>query len=108
VVWSKESRQARGYGRAWDLLRVQILKRDHGLCQCDRCKGGEIRILPGTEVNHIVSKAEAERLGWTQEQMDDPSNLQAVNPTCHKRITAEQKGYKLRPTIGPDGWPHQA
>lgn len=105
MAWSKESRQARGYGRSWELLRIEILKRDFGLCQCEQCKGGKLRLRPGTEVNHILSKAEAKRRGWTQEQVDDPSNLQAVNPECHKRITAQQNGYSLRPQIGPDGWP---
>lgn len=63
--------------------------------------------LPANEVNHKTSKADAARLGWTKAQIDDDSNLEAVNADCHKRITAEQMGRKLRPkrTIGVDGWP---
>lgn len=107
MPWSKESRHKRGYGAEWDKIRQRILARDKGLCQCDDCKGGQIRIRPATEVDHIVSKAKAKRLRWTQEQIDADSNLQAINHDCHLKKTAEEQGYKLKPKvrIGPDGWP---
>ena len=105
MAWSKESRHARGYGTAWDKLRTRILKRDSFLCQCDRCKGGEMRTTLATEVNHIVSKAEAERLGWTAVQVDHPSNLQAINHDCHVRVTQEQLGHQPRHPTAADGWP---
>jgi len=97
--WSRSSRHARGYGAEWDKLRLYVLRRDNGLCQCDRCRGGGLRLTLATEVNHIKPKAE----GGT----DDPSNLQAVSSQCHQRITAEQQGKTLRPkvTIGVDGYP---
>lgn len=105
--WATEtrSRHERGYGNAWDKLRLVILERDKYLCQCDQCLGGRKRLRPANEVNHIVSKAEASRKGWTQEQIDDPSNLQSVNSECHDRISLEQRGAKPRPHIGLDGWP---
>jgi len=109
VAWSKESRQARGYGAAWDRLRLVILKRDNYLCHCDQCRGGKDggRLTEANEVNHKVSKAEAKRLGWTQAQVDHPSNLHAINRECHKRVTAEQQGKVLLPKVrvGLDGWP---
>lgn len=97
MAWSKESRHKRGYGSSWDKLRLYILYRDKGICQCPDCMGGEKRLTPATEVDHIIPKAQ----GGT----DDESNLRAVNTDCHKKLTALQKGYKPRPVIGLDGWP---
>lgn len=97
--WSKESRHKRGYGSSWNKIRVVVLRRDNGLCQCDECQGGKIRLTPATEVDHIVPKAN----GGT----DDMSNLQAINTECHKRKTAREQGKTLKPKlmIGLDGWP---
>lgn len=98
MAWSKESSHSRGYGSAWQRLRLVILSRDMGLCQCDECKGGELRLTLATEVDHIKPKAE----GGT----DEESNLRAVNSECHRRITAQQKGHRApRPAVGADGWP---
>jgi len=97
MAWSKESRQSRGYGAAWDKLRKRILERDLHLCQCPECMGGAKRLKVATQVDHIKPKAQ----GGT----DDPANLRAVNPDCHKRLTLEQQGKTLRPQIGLDGWP---
>lgn len=97
--WSTESRHKRGYGSAWTKIRKRILKRDNGLCQCNDCQGGRVRITPANEVHHIISKAK----GGT----DDDSNLQAINNECHKRETAADQGKQLKPkaAIGLDGWP---
>ena len=97
--WPTTSRHLRGYGSKWDKIRREVLKRDKGLCRCDQCKGGDIRLLPATEVHHIISKAK----GGT----DDLSNLQAINKECHKRETMKDQGktYKPRVEIGLDGWP---
>lgn len=97
--WSTESRHNRDYGAAWDKIRVIVLKRDNGLCQCDECQGGKIRLTLANEVHHIIPKAK----GGT----DDLSNLQAINKECHKRETAADQGRTLKPkvTIGVDGWP---
>lgn len=105
--WPTTSRHERGYGTEWSKLRLDILRRDNGLCQCEQCKGGQIRVRIATEVHHIVSKAKAETLGWTKAQTDDPSNLSAINRDCHKRETAKEQGRQLvfRPRIGIDGYP---
>lgn len=98
MAWSKESRQSRGYGAAWDRLRRLVLLRDCGLCQCPQCKR-DGTVTAATEVDHIKPKAQ----GGT----DSMSNLRAVSHACHVRITAEQMGKVWRPrvTIGLDGYP---
>jgi 5-methylcytosine-specific restriction protein A len=104
MAWSKESRHKRGYGTAWDKIRERILKRDEGMCQCTDCKGIK---RSANEVDHIVSKAKAKRLGWSQARIDAESNLQAINHDCHIKKSAEEQGQALKPKvkIGLDGWP---
>jgi 5-methylcytosine-specific restriction protein A len=104
MAWSKESRHKRGYGAEWDKIRERILIRDKGMCQCTDCKGMK---LPANEVDHIVSKAKAARLRWTQARIDADDNLQAINHDCHLKKSAEERGYTLKPKvrIGADGWP---
>lgn len=86
--WARRgSRQARGYGAAWDRLRVQVLARDCGLCQCEECRAAG-RIRPAHEVDHIVPKAK----GGT----DDPSNLRAINRECHQRKSMRDRGVERR------------
>lgn len=99
MSWSRESRQSRGYGKEWVKVRKLVLERDNRLCQCDRCKGGEIRVTAATEVDHIVPKARG--------GSDDPSNLRSVSHECHKRITKEQEGKrsKQKVIITESGWP---
>ena len=97
--WSSESRHKRGYGSGWDKLRVIVLRRDNGLCQCTECQGGKIRVTPATEVDHIIPKAK----GGT----DHLDNLQAINSECHKIKTTKENGgsIKMKVKIGNDGWP---
>ena len=104
--WSNESRHARGYGTAWDKLRKLVLRRDYGLCQCDNCKGPGV-LTPATEVHHVVSKAAAARLSWTEEQINSMDNLIAINTECHKRLTQMELGGTPKPKlrIGLDGYP---
>ena len=106
MAWATTSRQSRGYGRAWELLREVILKRDNGLCQCRHCKATG-RVTLATEVDHVISKAAAQTKRWTQAQIDHPSNLQAIARECHKRKTIEEAGgeFKPRARIGVDGYP---
>lgn len=98
--WPKSSRQSRGYGASWDRLRLIVLRRDGGLCQCDQCQGGRLRITRATECHHIRSKAD----GGT----DALENLQAINSQCHKRISLEQQGRTPKPKVGIDGYPSQS
>lgn len=92
------TRHERGYGAAWQRLRVQVIARDRGLCQ--PCKAaGKVRKFDA--VDHIKPKAQ----GGT----DDLSNLRCICADCHAaKSTAEgheASGHRHRPTIGEDGWP---
>lgn len=104
--WSTESRHKRGYGAQWDKVRKLVLDRDGHLCQCQHCKA-EGRTTLATHVDHIVSKARGKARGWTDEQIDDPGNLQAMSAACHERKTIEETGGKAKPRrhIGLDGFP---
>jgi 5-methylcytosine-specific restriction protein A len=84
-----------------------VLQRDNGLCQCDECQGGKLKLTAANEVHHIVSKARAKALGWTRRQMDDLNNLMSVSSACHQRITLQEQGktIRLKVEIGLDGWP---
>lgn len=88
---SRGSRQERGYGAAWERLRKTILERDSFLCQCRRCKA-QGRTSLAEEVDHIIPKAKALALGWTQQQIDAPSNLQAISRACHLLKSKEERG----------------
>ncbi len=85
------SRQERGYGADWDRLRLRILQRDGYICRCQDCRGGEIRLRPATEVDHIVSKAQWQINRGTLEGVDNDSNLQAINRDCHIKKTAADR-----------------
>jgi 5-methylcytosine-specific restriction enzyme A len=104
MAWSKESRQSRGYGAEWVKIRKQVLERDGHLCQpCLK----QNRPTVATQVDHITSKAKAVALGWTQDQIDHPDNLQSICTPCHDRKTTEETGrtYQPKVQIGLDGWP---
>lgn len=81
------SRHARGYGAEWERTRKRILRRDKGLCQ-PHLKQGKYR--PAKQVDHIVSKAEARRRGWTEEMIEADENLQSICDDCHKQKTATE------------------
>ncbi len=83
-------------GHKWRKLRDSIMKRDKHVCQvCLRMKPP--RYTTATQVDHILNKAR----GGT----DAPSNLQAICKPCHEDKTAVESGHRIKPTIGPDGWP---
>ena len=75
------SRQARGYGRAWEKIRAFILRRDHYLCQV-------CRRATATEVDHIIEKADGGE--------DTPTNLQAIFSPCHATKTGRSENYRRR------------
>jgi 5-methylcytosine-specific restriction protein A len=96
MAWSKKTRQARGYDEDWLRVRLQVLKRDNYLCHCPRCKGGELRLTPANEVDHIRPLAQGgDRL--------DMANLRAVNSACHRRLTLEQRGFEIKPRYNKQG-----
>lgn len=96
MPFSTESRHVRGYGKEWEKLRLIVLQNAHYICQCKHCRDDK-RLKPASEVDHIKPKAD----GGT----DDISNLQAINHDCHRRKSAEDRGYIERQKIGADGYP---
>jgi HNH endonuclease len=90
-----KSRHARGYGSAWDKLRLTILKRDLHLCQSCLKQG---RVCPANHVDHIIPKS--------KQGSDDDTNLQALCKPCHEAKSAEERGFKVAIITGADGWPH--
>src|SRR5690349_4431915 len=90
------SRHERGYGTAWEKLRLVVLERDQRLCQpCLK----QDRVSPAHAVDHIKPKAQ----GGT----DDLDNLQSICRTCHQDKTLNDQGRQSRPKlhIAADGWP---
>lgn len=78
------TRHDRGYGTAWERLRLQVLERDSHLCL--ECLRAGI-FNHGRNVDHIVPKS--------QGGGDELSNLQTLCDTCHTAKTqAEAKAGK--------------
>ena len=96
--WSRLGRgsaKARGYDYAWQKIRDWVMQRDSGLCQPCAKLGA---VSAAQEVDHIVPKAQAKRLGWTRERMDARENLQAICRVCHGAKTAlEARGLFASP-----------
>ncbi len=90
----KLSTTQRGLGWQWQRVRRLALERDCGLCQVCARAG---RITQATEVDHITPRAK----GGT----DELANLQSICQPCHERKTAADEGWRVRRTIGADGWP---
>ena len=86
----------RGYGTAWRKLRDCILKRDFYLCQVCAAKG---RVTPANQVDHVIPKV--------KQGTDEETNLQSICDPCHRDKSARDKGHRVKPTIGLDGWPVQ-
>lgn len=78
--------------------RERILKRDYGLCQECRRNG---RLTPLTLRTCITDHIIALSNGGS----NDDDNLQSLCYTCDEAKTATDLGYKLKPTIGIDGYP---
>jgi len=73
------TRQQQGYGRAWEILRARILKRDKYLCQTCLRQG---IATEAKAVDHIKAKA----FGGS----DDETNLEAICHACHRAKTASE------------------
>lgn len=89
-----KNRHAQGYGTSWDKLRKYVIDRDKGLCQHCLPKG---RVRVGNQCDHIKPKAQ----GGT----DDLDNLQLLCRPCHDRKSLRDRGYRVKPSTGADGWP---
>lgn len=75
-----QSRQQRGYGTKWEVIRARILKRDKGLCQ-NHLRQGVAK--QASCVDHIKAKAH----GGT----DDDINLESLCWSCHAAKTASER-----------------
>jgi 5-methylcytosine-specific restriction protein A len=72
----------KGYGWAWQQLRRRVLDRDGGRCVlCGR---------PASDADHVVGRAEAERLGWPHERIEALDNLRSLCGPHHLKVTARQ------------------
>lgn len=83
---AKGNRHQRGYGKDWQILRLQALKRDAYLCQPCKAKG---KYIKATTVDHIKAKEH----GGT----DALRNLQSLCEPCHRAKTARER---LRGGVG--------
>jgi 5-methylcytosine-specific restriction protein A len=89
-------------GRAGQGQRKRRLKRTNGLCE--RCLGlnrwagqGTGRVSAAKVVNHIIP--------LNHGGSDDDENTENLCGPCDKIVTAEQFSFKVKQTIGRDGWP---
>jgi 5-methylcytosine-specific restriction protein A len=81
------NRHQRGYGWEHEKSRERVFARDEHLCQpCLRA--GFVRV--GTHCDHVISKAEARSLGWSEEQIESDSNKQCICVDCHASKTARE------------------
>lgn len=77
--WSKrKSRHERGYGRAHELMREQVL-REEPLCRPCTAAG---RVAAAVIADHIVPKAEG--------GSDERGNYQGICKPCHTAKTARE------------------
>lgn len=95
MAWSKASRHKRGYGTHWDRLRAHVLATEP-LCRVCASKTPP-RVSLATNVDHIVPKS---RRG-----IDALENLQPLCDDCRRDKDAADRGARVRPRIGLDGWP---
>lgn len=84
-IYEQKQREKNAKGRRiydlafWKKLRMQILKRDNGLCVMCLKQG---RLTPATDVDHIIPIF----MGGT----NSPDNLQSLCRDCHKQKTSSE------------------
>ena len=77
---NRGTKQQRGYGKVWEMVRAVALKRDGHMCvQC--AANGQYR--EAKEVDHIVPKS--------QGGSDDLDNLQSLCKKCHDKKTYRER-----------------
>jgi 5-methylcytosine-specific restriction enzyme A len=84
---------ARWTGRKLTEWRQRILAQEPLCRPCNEAG----RVTVATEIDHIVP---LENGGGY-----DESNVQPICTHCHQAKTARDRGYRVKPTIGSDGWP---
>lgn len=65
-------------------VKALILERDGHRCVAALDDGSRCPVTEGLQADHIVNVARATRLGWTEDEMHDPSNGQALCPKHHE------------------------
>jgi 5-methylcytosine-specific restriction protein A len=77
-------------------FRARFLARNPLCAMC--AKQGYV--IAAEEVDHITALTNGGK------DFDvDPDNAQGLCKPCHRDKTAADLGYRVRPTIGVDGWP---
>lgn len=79
----------------------RIIRRDKTCRGCG--SGGPL------QADHIVNHAQAIRLGWTQAEIDDESNGQALCGDCHDQKSKQEQAVGLaiwRARVAPKTRPH--
>jgi len=95
--WDHDGRSAhdRGYGRRHRQIRQELLRT---VVTCEEC-ARRGRVTLGEIADHIVPLAKG--------GSGDRSNYQLLCRACSRDKDAADKGHKVRPRIGPDGWPEE-
>lgn len=87
----RPSASARGYGRAWQALRLSHLSR-HPLCGPCADRG---LVVEAAEVDHVTPHRGDRRL------LMDPANLMGMCKPCHSRKTATRDGGLVASVVAP-------
>ena len=98
--WRTDTRTTaeRGYGGRWQRLSRQFLRQPENVL-CRMC-AKEGRTVQAQVVDHIVPHRGDQALFW------DPANWQPLCKPHHSRDKqAEERGWRKRQAIGPDGYP---
>lgn len=83
-------------GRALQARRLRVWSRSP---YCAKC--GKLCAYPaGFELDHVVALCND-----GEDKEEDTQILCAGTNGCHARKTADDMGYRFRPTIGVDGYP---
>lgn len=90
----RESAAKRGYGYKHRKLREQLFRREP-LCRACAAKG---RTTIATIADHIQPLAKGGAA-------HDLSNMQPLCPACHQDKSNADKGHRVKPNTGLDGWP---
>lgn len=77
---------------AWSVVLRTIKPRVAAALPLPCVEGCGRTVNPGDtfDLAHIVSVAAAKRLGWTERQMNDPSNLGPAHPKCNRSAGGRQ------------------
>lgn len=89
AAWSTSAGRS-GSGGFPPRIRASILARDGHQCTHVHPDGTRCPITEHLEADHVVSQAEARRLGWTEAQIHDESNGVTLCKPHHAERTKAQ------------------